>query len=124
MRWLPLVTFIQTGMDALSALLSAPGDFGSYGHDYRADMARFVRDAYRLPDASDEQLARVELALHALESERIERIKAEHAHQAPRPPAHRADHDTMRAGVPLRARRTHGPRWRGARPARPGRGSA
>ena len=23
-----------------------PGEFGSFGHDYRADMARFVRDTY------------------------------------------------------------------------------
>ena len=46
MRWQPLITFFQTGMDAMSVLVSEPGEFGSFGHDYRADMARFVRDTY------------------------------------------------------------------------------
>jgi uncharacterized membrane protein len=111
MRWLPLVTFVQTGMDALSALLGGPGDFGSYGHDYRADMARFVRDAYRLPDASDAQLVRVEQVLRSLSLERAERLKAERAQDAPPPPASRSGRDDLPAGVPLRSRRTGGPRW-------------
>jgi hypothetical protein len=91
-------------------MVSVPGEFGSFGHDYRADMVRFVKDAYALPAASDAQLAHIEAVLRSLELERAERIKAPHAHAAPPPPAHRADHDAL-AGVPLRHRRTPGARW-------------
>jgi uncharacterized membrane protein len=103
MRWLPLITFIQTATDAMNAMMSAPGEFGSFGHDYRADMARFVRDAYDLP-ATQSQLERIEQLLRSLELERAERIKAEHPHAAPPAPAHRSGSGTMRAGVPFRSR--------------------
>jgi uncharacterized membrane protein len=111
MRWRPLITFIQTAMDAANAMVSVPGEFGSFGHDYRADMVRFVRDAYALPAASDAQVARIEAVLRSLELERAERIKAQHAHAAPPPPAHRAVDNDALAGVPLRHRRTRGARW-------------
>src|SRR4029450_2741646 len=51
MRWLPLVTFLQTGMDAMNAMLKGPGEFTSFGHDYRADMAWSLRDAPPPPRA-------------------------------------------------------------------------
>jgi hypothetical protein len=108
MRWQPLGTFIQTGMDAMNAMLLTPGQFASFGHDYRADMAAFVRDAYGLPEATDEQLEQIEQVLRSLEFERNERIKAEGAHTAPPSPAHRAD---LAGGVPLRSRRSAGPPW-------------
>jgi uncharacterized membrane protein len=115
MRWQPLGTFIQTGMDAMNAMLLTPGEFASFGHDYRADMAAFVRDVYGLPEATDEQLERVEQVLRSLELERNERIKAEAVHTAPPAPAHRADHDDLAGGVPLRSRRSPGmPRLRRA----------
>ena len=117
MRWRPLVTFIQTAMDAANAMVSVPGKFGSFGHDYRADMVRFVHDAYRLPPATEEQLARIDQTLRSLELERAQRIKARHADAAPTPPAHRADEDRFRAGVPLRTRRTRGARWVQRRPS-------
>jgi uncharacterized membrane protein len=117
MRWRPLVTFIQTAMDAANAMVSVPGKFGSFGHDYRADMVRFVHDAYRLPAATEEQLDRIDQTLQSLELERAQRIKAKHADAAPTPPAHRADEDRFRAGVPLRTRRTRGARWAQRRPA-------
>jgi uncharacterized membrane protein len=118
MHWRPLITFIQTAMDAANAMMSVPGEFGSFGHDYRADMVRFVRDAYQLPAATEQQLSRIEEILRALELERAERIKAQHAHAAPAPPAHRTSDDTLRAGVPLRTRRTRGARWIQGRSAR------
>jgi uncharacterized membrane protein len=117
MRWRPLVTFVQTAMDAANAMVSVPGQFGSFGHDYRADMVRFVHDAYALPTASDAQLARIEAVLRSLELERAERIKAQHAQAAPPAPAHRAADQAVLAGVPLHSRRTRGARWtRGRRP--------
>jgi uncharacterized membrane protein len=115
MRWLPLVTFLQTGMDAMNAMLKVPGQFASFGHDYRADMAAFVGDAYRLPDATPAQLAAIEQILRTLELERAERIKAEHSHSAPPAPAQRSGGDRVRGGVPLHSPRTRGARWIGRR---------
>jgi hypothetical protein len=111
LRWLPVVTFLQTGMDAMNAMLKVPGEFTSFGHDYRADMASFVRDAYGLPEATDEQLDRIEQVLRSLELERYERIRAERAAAAPPAPAHRADHDRVAGGVPLRDRRAPATQW-------------
>jgi hypothetical protein len=111
MRWRPLITFVQTAMDAANAMVAVPGEFGSFGHDYRADMVRFVQDAYQFPAATEPQLARIEQTLVSLELDRAERIKAQHPNAAPPPPAHRTtDHATL-AGVPLRTRRTPGARW-------------
>jgi uncharacterized membrane protein len=115
MRWQPLSTFVQTGMDAMNAMLRVPGQFTSFGHDYRADMAGFVSDAYGLPDATDPQLARIEQVLRSLELERAERIKAEHSDAAPPAPAQRSGDDGLRGGVPLRSPRTRGARWLGRR---------
>jgi uncharacterized membrane protein len=120
MHWRPLITFIQTAMDAANAMVSVPGQFGSFGHDYRADMARFVRDAYDLPGATEQQLGRIEETLRSLELERAERIKAQDAQAAqaaPTPPVHRPGDDSNLAGVPLRTRRTRGARWMRQRPA-------
>jgi hypothetical protein len=46
-----------------------PGQFEAKGHDYRADLARFLREVYALP-ATDTQLAAIEHALRAAELER------------------------------------------------------
>ena len=118
MRWLPLVTFVQTAMDAANAMVSVPGKFGSFGHDYRADTVRFVRDAYGLPPASDAQIARIEDVLRSLELERAERIKSDGHQAVPQAPAHRTSDDGMTAGVPLRTRRANGARWLGRSRAR------
>jgi uncharacterized membrane protein len=108
LQWRPLGTFLQTGMDAMNAMLGAPGEFASFGHDYRADMAAFVRDAYGLPDATDAQLQQIEQVLRSLETERYQRINAERPHTAPPAPA---DREHLAGGVPLRSRRTPGPPW-------------
>jgi uncharacterized membrane protein len=118
MHWRPLVTFAQTAMDAANAMVSVPGEFGSFGHDYRADMVRFVRDAYGLPDSTELQLSRIEQTLRSLELERAARIKARDPEAAPSPPAHRTGDGAAAAGVPLRTKRTPGARWlQGLRPA-------
>jgi uncharacterized membrane protein len=110
MRWLPLVTFVQTAIDAMNAMLTVPAECGSFGHDYRADVARFVRDAYRLP-GSESQLARIEQVLQSMELERAERIKAGSASTSPPVPARGSAGNNIRAGIPLRSRRTSGARW-------------
>lgn len=73
-RWFPVVTFVQTLIDAANAMRNTPGEFRSTGHDYRADTARFVAEGYRLP-YTEEQLAAVEVQLRRLEKERTARIK-------------------------------------------------
>ncbi|SHN38995.1 alpha/beta-hydrolase family protein [Cryptosporangium aurantiacum] len=111
MHWRPLVTFVQTAVDAANAMVCVPGEFGSFGHDYRADMVRFVQHAYQLRPSSEEQISRVERALRSLDLERARRIDAAHPHAAPLPPVRRAADQDAPDGVPLRARRTRGAQW-------------
>jgi uncharacterized membrane protein len=47
-RWLPGVAFWQGLIDTKNAATVVPGEFKSTGHDYRADLATFVRGAYGL----------------------------------------------------------------------------
>ncbi|CAN5903100.1 hypothetical protein BH23ACT10_BH23ACT10_12120 [soil metagenome] len=111
MHWTPFVTFWQTLLDAANAVVTVPGEFWSFGHDYRADMAKFVRDAYRLPAVTDAQLERLEATLRRLGLERSQRITADADTAAPAPPADRQP-TPMVGGVPLR--RARGARWRSA----------
>ena len=67
MRWRPLTTFLQTLIDMKNA--QVPGGYRAWAHDYRPDLARFIRDVYGLP-ASDEELMRVEQALEKREAAR------------------------------------------------------
>jgi uncharacterized membrane protein len=121
MRWRPLLTFWQTAIDAANAMVTIPGEFRSFGHDYRADMARVVRHAYPLPGVTEQQLDRIEAVLRRQEVERAARIDAASRTTAPPPPVHRVEATGRRivGGVPLKVRRTGGPRWL-ARVAGPG----
>lgn len=75
MQWVPLITFVQIMVDAMNAMRTVPGQFKSYGHDYRGDTAHFVQAAYQLDDVTDEQMSKVVDTLRQLELERGERIK-------------------------------------------------
>jgi uncharacterized membrane protein len=66
MRWAPIITAIHTAIDMKNAMNVVPGEFVANGHDYRADLARFVREVYGLK-ASEDQLERVEAALRRYE---------------------------------------------------------
>ncbi len=111
MRWIPGVTMIQTMIDAANAMVTVPGEFLSFGHDYRADTARMVHAAYHLPPVTDEQMGRVEDALRRLELDRAERISAKTAETAPSAPAQSTVEGVL-AGVPLRQPRARGANWR------------
>ena len=52
-----------------NAMNVVPGEFVANGHDYRADLAHFVREVYGL-QCTDEQLARIEEAMRRYELER------------------------------------------------------
>lgn len=66
MRWVPTLTFAQVAVDMKNAMDVVPGEFVARGHDYRADIARFVSAVYGLP-AGPEQLGRIEWALRRFE---------------------------------------------------------
>jgi hypothetical protein len=67
MRWRPVTTFLQTLIDMKNA--QVPGTYRAWAHDYRPDLARFVRDVYGL-SASGDELVRIEQALEARERAR------------------------------------------------------
>jgi Mn-dependent DtxR family transcriptional regulator len=67
MRWRPLTTFLQTLIDMKNAEVT--GAYRAWAHDYRPELARFIRDVYGLP-ASDEELMRIEQALEEREAVR------------------------------------------------------
>lgn len=76
MKWTPVITFTQVIVDAMNAMVTIPGEFKSFGHDYRADTARFVQSAYQLPEVSEQQMADLHDTLVARELDRAKRIKA------------------------------------------------
>jgi uncharacterized membrane protein len=76
MKWAPLITFTQVLVDAMNAMVTIPGEFKSFGHDYRADTAAFVQAAYGLPEVSDSQMAALHETLIRRELDRAARINA------------------------------------------------
>jgi len=74
MRWVPIITAVQTVLDMKNAMNVVPGKFVARGHDYRADLARFVREVYGLK-CTDAQLDQVEAALRKYEVLREELIE-------------------------------------------------
>ena len=112
-RWSPVVTFLQTLVDAANAMRDSPGNFRSTGHDYRADTARFVAEGYRLP-YTEAQLAAVEVQLRTLELERAARMKpaADTPDGHTPAPAQRTEAHHRSIHLPrLRGTRTAGARW-------------
>jgi uncharacterized membrane protein len=73
-RWLPGIALWQGLIDTKNAATVIPGEFYSTGHDYRADLAQFIRLAYGFSDVSDEQMVRIEERLRASEIRRSEAI--------------------------------------------------
>ena len=71
-RWTPIITFLQTAIDAGNAMNIIPGHFRSHGHDYRADMVDFVAAAYYIK-TTDTRMKRIEKELIRLELARESR---------------------------------------------------
>jgi uncharacterized membrane protein len=111
MSWLPVNTFWQVMVDAANAMVTVPGKFGSFGHDYRGDTAAFVRDAYHLPSTTDEQMERLEEALVILDLERRERLKMKWGDDIEQQWSDRFSEERFSGGVPLETGRTSGARW-------------
>ena len=76
MTWIPLISFVQNMVDAMNAMRVIPGEFKSFGHDYRGDTAEFVHRAFRFSPVDADQMSRVNDVLRQIELDRGERIKA------------------------------------------------
>jgi uncharacterized membrane protein len=77
MNWTPLITFIHVLADAMNAMVTVPGEYKSFGHDYRGDTLDFVHAAYGMDSITEEQRERIEGTLLEREKDRALRIKAE-----------------------------------------------
>lgn len=75
MRWRPMITFIQVVADAMNAMVSVPGEFKSFGHDYRAETLDFVGAVYDLPEITGDQSRLVRKTLLRRELDRARRIE-------------------------------------------------
>jgi len=76
MEWAPIITFSQVAVDAMNAMVVIPGQFKSFGHDYRADTAQFVGAGFELPEATEAQMAALDRTLVRREMERAAKIGA------------------------------------------------
>lgn len=91
-RWWPVLTWLWVLRATIAAGRVVPGEFTRRGHDYRADLARTVATAYRLP-ATAETMARCERRLRDGERDRAARI----AH--PQPPGRQAPAQVTAVGT-------------------------
>ena len=106
--WYPVTTFVLTLVDVKNAMNVTPGTFFARGHDYRADLARMVSEAYGLP-VGDQELLAIEHALRRREAtwaerrlvaEQLRRAKEAVQHQTKRWGLARAS--SSRAAAPVR----------------------
>jgi hypothetical protein len=67
--------------NAMDAKPAVPGEFVASGHDYSADLARFVREAYALT-CSEAQLDRIERSLRRWQDQLQAVIEAQQAGEA------------------------------------------
>jgi uncharacterized membrane protein len=82
MRWRPVGTFLNVGVDLKNSTDVVPGVFVSRGHDYRASLARFTSLAFDLPTDED-TLIRIEKALRTRElTWATDRVQAEQLQRA------------------------------------------
>lgn len=75
MRWQPVITFLQVIVDAMNAMVTIPGEYKSFGHDYRGDTLDFVGAAYDFPASDGEQAESIHEVLITRELDRAARIK-------------------------------------------------
>jgi uncharacterized membrane protein len=74
-RYLPVITAIQTIVDAVNATNQVPGVFRATGHDYRLDLPAMALEVYGLPRPSDEQWDRLLVHLQQHEARRAAAFK-------------------------------------------------
>ena len=70
MSWIPINTFWQVMIDAANAMVTVPGEFGSFGHDYRGDTAGSSATRSTCPRPPTSRADRIDDALGRLDLER------------------------------------------------------
>jgi uncharacterized membrane protein len=73
MQWRPFLTFAQLLIDTVYATDVRPGDFQSFGHDYRGDLAAVTNAAFGFGYGPD-HIRRLDERLRLLEKQRAARI--------------------------------------------------
>lgn len=73
-RWIPGVAFWQGLVDTKNAATVIPGEFKSTNHDYRGDLASFIRVVYGFSDVSQAQMQRIDTQLRSSELRRAANI--------------------------------------------------
>ncbi len=79
MKWTSPTTFLQTMIDMKNAMGTDPSEFVARGHDYRADLPRFLGHVFGLPCRED-QMVRIEEAVRAAEHRRRALLEPEAEH--------------------------------------------
>ncbi len=82
--FLPMLTGVQTVVDAVNATNPTPGVFRATGHDYRATLPRVVQLAYGLDDPGPEVWDRLHTHLETAEAQRAARFAPPHRQRSPR----------------------------------------
>jgi uncharacterized membrane protein len=75
-RWRPITTFVHTLVDMKNALKPIPGQFVATGHDYRGDLANFVKVTIGKP-VTDIQMEHIEAALRRNEKMQAEMLASQ-----------------------------------------------
>jgi uncharacterized membrane protein len=73
--WVPMLTALQSMVDAVNATNPIPGVFRATGHDYRLDLPRVTVAAYNLPEPTAEQWAALMERFQADEADRAAAMK-------------------------------------------------
>jgi len=74
-EWVPMLTALQTMVDAVNATNPIPGVFRATGHDYRLDLPRVTVAAYDLPEPTTEQWDALMVRFQTDEADRAAAMK-------------------------------------------------
>ena len=74
-EWVPMLTALQSMVDAVNATNPIPGVFRATGHDYRLDLPRVTVAAYDLPEPSPKQWVALMARFQADEADRAAAMK-------------------------------------------------
>lgn len=97
-EWVPMLTALQSMVDAVNATNPIPGVFRATGHDYRLDIPRVTVAAYDLPEPTADQWDALMDRFQTDEADRAAAMKLGEAEildpDAPTPPEMNGDTDT------------------------------
>jgi len=77
-EWMPVLTALQSIVDAVNATNPTPGVFRATGHDYRLDLPRVTVQAFDLPGPNESQWATMMDRVQGDEAARASAMKLSH----------------------------------------------